>query len=193
MRASRAATVSPPLRADDERVTRRDGSVPFPPPELPGFTGTMGRSDFPTAICLSRLCGSSGILADRSGTPSGSKSCEDLPGFRNGMMVSATWPPTPGVRPPLARARWPVLPSTQPSASARSVSYSLSGLDTVHGWSATSVAVRPRSLSVYASTGRLPGPLQHSIRGGWLTLTPAGFPPACHYGLSRTHRPCFVG
>ncbi len=193
MRARRAAAVAPPLCVDDERAGRRDGSVPFPPPELPGFTGTMGQSDFPTAICLSRLCGSSGILADRSASPIGSKSCEDLPGFRDGMMVSATWSPTPGARSPLAKSWSPVLPSTWPNASARSISYVLSGLNTVHSWSATSFAVRPHSLSVYASTSRLPDSLQHSIRGGWLTLTSAGFSPACHHGLARPHRPPYVG
>ncbi len=193
MRSRRAATVTPPLRADDERAGRRDGSVPFPPPELPSFTGTMGQSDFLTAICLPRFCSSSGILADRSDPPSGSKSCEDLPGFRDGILVSATWSPTPGARSLLAKARCPVLPSARPSASARSIRYVISGLNTVHSWSATSVAVRPRSLPVYASTSRLPDSLQHSIRGGWLTLTSAGIPPACHHGLSRPHRPRYVG
>ena len=51
------------------------------------------------------------------------------------------------------------------------------------------LSIRPRLLSVYASTCPLPDTLQHSIRSGGLDLTPAGFTPACHDTISRTHRP----
>ncbi len=84
MRTRRAATVDPPLCADDERAERSDGPAPFPPPELPGFAGTMGQSDFPIAVCLSRLFGSSGILVGDDLVVD--KSDEDLPGCRDDIM-----------------------------------------------------------------------------------------------------------
>ena len=63
---------------------RCDGSAPFAPPELPGFTATIGQSDFLDAICLPRLFSSSGIL-DAGNCPD-AKNVEDLPGYRDDMM-----------------------------------------------------------------------------------------------------------
>ena len=84
MRERRAATVDPPLCADDGLPLRRGGPAPFSPPELPGLVDTTGQSDFLTAVCLSRLCGSSGILA--AGLATAGKDVEDLPGCRDDMM-----------------------------------------------------------------------------------------------------------
>ena len=65
-------------------------------------------------------------------------------------------------------------------------------------------SVHPRVLSVYASTQDFGGApfathlsaliptLQHSILGVWLTLTQAGYPPACQQTISSPHVHRFV-
>lgn len=73
-RSRRVCTVSPPLSADGALLERRAGVASFPPSELPDFIGTTTRSDFPVAVCLSRLFDSSGILVtsrrkERRGSP----------------------------------------------------------------------------------------------------------------------------
>jgi hypothetical protein len=48
------------------------------------------------------------------------------------------------------------------------------------------MTIRPCFLSVYTSAVPLPGKLQHSIQGGGLGLTLAGFPPASHQNIAKS-------
>jgi hypothetical protein len=61
MRSSRRFTADPALCPDDARFDPVVGVASFPPPEVPSLVGTMTRSDFSCAVCLSRLFASSGI------------------------------------------------------------------------------------------------------------------------------------
>jgi len=125
--------VRPALCPANARFDPRIGVAAFPPPELPGFDGTMQRSDFPAAICLPRLFDLSGILVLAN------KSRWDLTGCLADIMCNANGPSTPGLRQSLAMTRLPVLPSSMHKPWAGSESYKISGLDTVHGWTASPV------------------------------------------------------
>ena len=98
MRASRSSTGSPSLCTAGAPSARHDGPAAFPPPALPGFIGTIRRSDFHGSVCLPRLFGS------YRHTPSRKKTV-DLPGYRHDISSSANQPPTPGAPAPLASSR----------------------------------------------------------------------------------------
>jgi hypothetical protein len=131
--ADPGALVRPALCPANARFVPRVGVAAFPPPELPGFHGTMQRSDFPAAICLPRLFDLSGILVLAN------KSRWDLTGCLADIMCNANGPSTPGLRQSLAMTRLPVLPSSLDIPWAGSESYKISGLNTVHGWTASPV------------------------------------------------------
>src|SRR5712692_3613234 len=95
MRASRSSTGSPSLCTAGAPSARHGGPAAFPPPALPGFIGTIRRSDFHGPICLPRLFGL------YRHTPSRKKTV-DLPGYRHDRSSSANRPPTPGAPAPLA-------------------------------------------------------------------------------------------
>jgi hypothetical protein len=183
LRRVRVSIASPPLCAGNALANRVLASPPslhqhYPasqvlcsdptsPPPFASLAASACRAySFPRAVRISLVAAMTG--------------CQTRSGLRPRVSVQHS---------PVAHC--PVLPSAQPRASARSVSYTISGLNPVHGRDVSS-AIRPRLLSVYASTRLLPDALQHSIRGGGLDLTPAGFAPACHDTISRTHRPARV-
>ena len=129
--------VIPALRPDDACVVDVASVAPFPPPELPGFTGTMARSDFSDAICLSRLFASAGIpgptLPSVSGTSEISK-----------VAIPSDCQTRADRRPRVPMKIWPLatfmmLPSVIATTSARSSRNTLSGLHLIHGRAATPV------------------------------------------------------
>ena len=117
LRADQVSTLDPALCPEGAQVDLRTGVAAFPPPELPGFNGTMQRSDFPAAICLPCLFSLSGILVLSN------KSNRDLTGCPGDTMCSANGPSTPGLRQSLAMTRLPMLPSSMHTPWAGSESY----------------------------------------------------------------------
>ncbi len=178
---AQVSTRDPALRPASAQVDPRTGVAAFPPPELPGFSGTMQRSDFPAAICLPCFFSLSGILVLSD------KSNRDLTGCLGDVMCSANGPSTPGLPAPLAKTRRSMLPSSlrKPWAGSDRKQGFRSSIPFTAGQPTRSV--HPHYLSVYASTCLLPATLQHSILGLWLGVTQAGFPPARHQTISSPH------
>jgi hypothetical protein len=120
-------------------VRRMPGStrVLVSPPSLhPSYQVSTVLCSDPTSqppFCLPRLFDLSGILVRVD------KSRWDLTGCLVDMMCNANGPSTPGLRQSLARTRLPVLPSSMHKPWAGSESYKISGLNTVHGWTASPV------------------------------------------------------
>ena len=135
MRSRRVFTVFLALCPDGARNDRGVGVASFPPPELPGFTGTTTRSDFSCAVCLSRLFASSGIPVPAENGRG--RSAGDLKGCRFIRLYSAIGSPTPGAYGRLAMLSSTVLPSAQTTASAQSIRYTFSGLNPIHGRAAS--------------------------------------------------------
>jgi hypothetical protein len=84
-----------------------------------------------------------------------------------------------GPQAPLAITRDSVLPSAGPNAWADSKRNMHFGAQYHSRFGRPAQSIRPRDLSVYASTPLLPLTLQHSIPSLRLRATRTGFPPAC--------------
>jgi len=99
----------------------------------------------------------------------------------------------------LPRTRPAMLPSSMNTPWAESNRYKDFGAQYHSQPDGHARSVHPRVLSVYASTQDFGGApfathlsaliptLQHSILGVWLTLTQAGYPPACQQTISSPH------
>ena len=138
----------------------------------------MQRSDFPAAICLPCFFSLSGILVLSD------KSNRDLTGCLDDIMCNANGPSTPGLRKSLAMIAIIGVAFQHEQTLGRIQQEQDFGAQYHSRLGKPSQSIHPRYLSVYASTSLLPDSLQHSIPGVWLTLTRAGFPPACHQTIS---------
>ena len=148
MRASRWCTGLPSLRPAGVWSRSRGSLAAFPPPALPGFVsptwqvgccGTFRLSDFPVPFALLAFSAWSRILAAPWLAATPGKSRWDLTGCPVDIVCNANGPWTPGLLLPLAMTRPPVLPSSMHKPWAGSDSYKISGLNTVHGWTASPV------------------------------------------------------
>lgn len=106
--------------------------------------------------------------------------------------VTRSWPPTPGLQPPLAKSWWLILPSTGPNVWAESKRTCISGLNTIHGRAASPVhsTSRPFCVRFNVAVTRHPatldtGPQATSYPGGSptrLSINHFQFAPNPHAG-----------
>ena len=163
MRSSRVLTGGPPLRADDARNDRVACSAPFPPPELPGFVGTMALSDFSDAVSVPRLFASSRL----PGPPrkKRSRSVGDLKGCDVIRLSNAIGSSTPGAHEALAIDALHDVAFGNCDHLGASIRNTLSGLNPIHGRAATPVHSTSSAFSPSAPTTSSPLPPLGSIRG----------------------------
>jgi hypothetical protein len=94
--------VDPAQCPDDALPKCLHRSAAFPPPELPGFIGTMQPSDFPAPSAFLAFSACTCILVSTWLVSTSNKSFWDLTGCPVDMMCSANGPSTPGLQMPLA-------------------------------------------------------------------------------------------
>jgi hypothetical protein len=101
-------------------------------------------------------------------------------------MCNANGPSTPGLQQSLAMTRLPVLPSSMHKPWAGSESYKISGLNTIHGWTASPVhsSSLPFCVRFNAAVARRAATLD---TGPVASSYPRGVPPACQQTISSPH------
>ena len=189
MRSSRVLTGGPPLRAADARNDRVACSAPFPPPELPGFVGTMALSDFSDAVSVPRLFASSRL----PGPPrkKRSRSVGDLKGCDVIRLSNAIGSSTPGAHETLAIDALHDVAFGNCDHLGASIRNTLSGLNPIHGRAATPVHSTSSAFSPSAPTtssppsplGSIRGALARAYLGGIrprLMSSPSPFAPPVH-------------
>src|SRR5215471_2663739 len=155
---------------------------PFAPSALPEFTARMGASDFrspPPSSSLFRLVGRCALLL----TPTiGS------PWLPRILVVRLDAVFDPGVAPRACRCARGAAACWSGETIGQLTNASISGLNYLQGQHHL-YPLHLASSCAYASSTSLPGCLQGSIPGSWLTFTWAGFAPARMRGIAKPQPP----